>query len=170
MNYFLSELTKIENGKYHIDQSVLKMGFGERNPLDLHYSEIDYKNQKIQTKHEIGLSNIGHTNCKLPKSPKLEEFSITTRSHLLRLFFRKNKNLSISSKNKKLQKILSDYESLKRLASLTNDYQFEFMIFSSLINNKYEITAEYNIIFEVRESAHLAFIDFFKAIIDELNY
>jgi len=168
MNDFFLDLSKKENGKYHFNNETVSAGNGSRSPYNIHLLNLNYKNQKIQIKNEIGLGNIGSVSCIIPRSNKLSEFSIRTRSHFFKLFRKDKKSFIIKCQDEKLKDFISKNISLSHLQEYTLNTQFELIIHCTIDNNRYEINAEYNIIFENRENVVLALIQFYKDLINKL--
>ena len=100
MNHFFEKIARIEKGKYYYNNKIVGSGNGSRSPYIIHLLNIEYKNQKIQIKNELGLGNIGSVSCKLPISNSQFEFSIRTRSHFFKLFKKDKKSFIIKCNNR----------------------------------------------------------------------
>jgi len=166
MKKFFLELSKIENGEYKYKEQIISTGMGSRSPYDVHILKINYKDQQIIIKNEIGTANIGSVLCELPISIKQTEFSIRTRSHFFKLFSKDENAFIIKCLNDNLKNYF--HTNLNALEKYTLETQFELSINGALNNSRFEIITEYNLIFENREKVLIALIQLYKDLINNL--
>jgi len=127
--------------------------------------EIEYKNQLIIVTNEIGDAQVGKFRCKIDLNSAIPNFSLTTRSHYLRLLNPGLSTIKISCKDSEFKEYISQKLSQHNIESIARSSQF-FPKMNAVQNDRYEISLDYSLIFNQKKEVVKPIIEFYKSLID----
>lgn len=141
-------------------------GFGAREDQEEYHLAFNYNGITISVNCGLGLQSVARITCVLPKSNELNNFEISTRSHLSLLFSSNKNRLKIETQNNILSKMIENNLSYKELESISKRTKFQPLIMGTTKNQTYTIITEYHLIFDERNETFIPLIQFYKDLID----
>jgi hypothetical protein len=171
MRELFNKIHKIEGGVLDITRDSQFSGreVGVREDQEKYHLVFNYNGITININCGLGLQSVARITCVLPKSNELNNFEISTKSHLSLLFSSNKNRFKIETQNNILSKMIANNLSYKELQSISKQTKFQPLIMGTTKNKTYTITTEYHLIFDERNETFIPLIQFFKDLIDYLK-
>lgn len=164
---FFKQLAEKENGKFHFQDSDLRVGGGLRSPKVIYLVKFEYKDCEFSVLNTTGTSYEGNITCKLAKNLQSIAFEITTISHIANLFLRKKSRFKVASKNENISYFLCKNKALEVLSSIAKKENYSPWIVCD--TEKQTIISKYHLEFDDWTNVIEPTIALYKGLIDEFE-
>ncbi len=161
------EVSNIVDGLYKRMDSYYEI---ERNapplPVTKHFLRVEYKSTIIDVQFELGNTNVAQFVCLMHSKRELHPLTLTTKSHLIRLFSINKYPWVIKCDDKSTKALVENSLEQFGLNALGKKYAFEPDIDIQKSGQKYIVKTKYYLGFDNKEDSLLPMVLFYKGLID----
>lgn len=128
----IKKITKNLDGKLNINKEKVSFADGSVHPLETYLITLEYRGLRINFKNTIGYQASGKVTCLVDNAIPIFDFEISTISHFINLFLRKENRFKVKCSDIHFKTYLKK-KALKELEYISSQTSFDPYIF---IKNK----------------------------------
>ena len=162
----LKKIAEIENASFVYNDKNIAIGGGVSSPKVQYQLKIPYNDNTIIIYHETGTAYFATLFCKFKTKQTSLDFTLSTKSHFMRLFSKKKPSFKIQTENINITRFLNNSNTIKELSVIADQRNFTPYIVGKYANDSYTLSIKYHLEFDDWTDPVSPFIQFYKDFID----
>jgi hypothetical protein len=156
------------NGEYKYSEKRSVSAVSRNFPTSYHSLIVEYNSVSINLLYEFGTDHLAKIKSIIRTDKNLPDFSLTTKSHIKRLFSRDKGPFKIETSEPEFESILLDFLESSKYNELANKTTFEPEMKGLKSGAEYIVTTTFYLGFNDKELSIIPSINLHKMIIDEI--